>query len=607
MCYIDYRKAFDSVPHSWLVRVLKIYKINPVIIHFLQSTMRRWETVVNLKTANTNIRTGPIEINRGIFQGDSLSAIWFCLAINPLSKMLSNSRYGFDLKGSPTQAYTVSHLLYMDDLKLYAGTRNQVNQLIQIVETFTKDIKMQFGMDKCRTLTVKKGSVELQPYESTHGHNIEPMNETETYKYLGLLQSKRTEHTEIKKQLTEEFGRRIRDVLGTKLNTKHIVKAINTYVIPTLIYSFGTIKWTQTDLERLERTIRTEMTEHRMHHRNSCTERITLPTKEGGLGVADVHHLHSRQIASLREYFHGRVNDSPLHRTVCSADAEYTPLNLRSTIQLPPQSTTHLQDKLNMWKAKAIHGKHAYDLERPEVDKISSNAWLQIGNIFPETAGFLMAIQDRVIKTKNYRKFIIKDSTLQNDLCRLCHEKSETIEHVIGGCKMLAQNDYTHRHNQVAAIIHQEIAFKSGLIDRKDAYYKYNPSAVLENSDYRLYYDRTIITDHTIHNNRPDIVLYDKTHKCACVIDIAVPNAHALNITHDEKIRKYTELKTEISKLWKLKKVHLIPIVMSNTGIVPTKLHSGLKLLGLEPNLYTIMQKAIILNTCRITRKFLQE
>jgi hypothetical protein len=26
--FIDYKKAYDSVPHSWLIKILKIYKIN---------------------------------------------------------------------------------------------------------------------------------------------------------------------------------------------------------------------------------------------------------------------------------------------------------------------------------------------------------------------------------------------------------------------------------------------------------------------------------------------------------------------------------------------------------------------------------------------------
>jgi hypothetical protein len=42
IAYIDYRKALDSVPHSWLIRVLEIYKIDTVIIDSLQHMMKKW-------------------------------------------------------------------------------------------------------------------------------------------------------------------------------------------------------------------------------------------------------------------------------------------------------------------------------------------------------------------------------------------------------------------------------------------------------------------------------------------------------------------------------------------------------------------------------------
>lgn len=32
--YIDYKKASDSIPHSWLLQILQIYKINPKIVSF---------------------------------------------------------------------------------------------------------------------------------------------------------------------------------------------------------------------------------------------------------------------------------------------------------------------------------------------------------------------------------------------------------------------------------------------------------------------------------------------------------------------------------------------------------------------------------------------
>jgi len=39
-------------------------------------------------------------------------------------------------------------------------------------------------------------------------------------------------------------------------------------------------------------------------------------------------------------------------------------------------------------------------------------------------------------------------------------EKKENIQHMAGACRALAQNNYTHLHNQVANVVRQELAIK---------------------------------------------------------------------------------------------------------------------------------------------------
>ena len=36
---IDYKKAFNSVPHSWILKCLQMYKIHPVLITFIEESM----------------------------------------------------------------------------------------------------------------------------------------------------------------------------------------------------------------------------------------------------------------------------------------------------------------------------------------------------------------------------------------------------------------------------------------------------------------------------------------------------------------------------------------------------------------------------------------
>lgn len=52
-------------------------------------------------------------------------------------------------------------------------------------------------------------------------------------------------------------------------------------------------------------------------------------------------------------------------------------------------------------KVKALHWKFSAQLNNENVDKSASISWLLKGTFFPETEGFLLGIQDNVIKTKN--------------------------------------------------------------------------------------------------------------------------------------------------------------------------------------------------------------
>lgn len=44
---IDYRKAYDSVPHTWIKEIMKIYKINERIINFIEKAT--WKIRMNFE------------------------------------------------------------------------------------------------------------------------------------------------------------------------------------------------------------------------------------------------------------------------------------------------------------------------------------------------------------------------------------------------------------------------------------------------------------------------------------------------------------------------------------------------------------------------------
>jgi hypothetical protein len=107
----------------------------------------------------------------------------------------------------------------MDDIKLYAATNNQLQELLQFTQTFSRDIRMTFGIEKCKALSIVKRKLELRNFTT----------EEDIYKYLGHMQTKQIKHAQMKQQLSYEYLQRTKSILKTKLNGKNTIKAINTY------------------------------------------------------------------------------------------------------------------------------------------------------------------------------------------------------------------------------------------------------------------------------------------------------------------------------------------------------------------------------------------
>jgi hypothetical protein len=122
-------------------------------------------------------------------------------------------------------------------------------------------------------------------------------------------------------------------------------------------------------------------------------------------------------------------------------------------------------------------------------------------------------------------------------------------------------------------------------------YYIYKPESCLENENYKLYFDRTVLTDIHIQHNRPDIIILNKQQKQAYLLDITVPNSHNITQTYNTKINKYLELSVAMRNLWCLEKISILPFIISATGIVPQSLFKNLKILDLENTLVVEIEK----------------
>ena len=117
MSWIDYKKAFDMIPNSWLIECLEIYGAEENTIRFLKNTMP------NLKSILTSNRTrlAKVNIKRAIFQGDSLPPLLFTAAMIPTTRVLGRMEVGYQLKNRNSR---INHLKFMNSIKLFRrGTK----------------------------------------------------------------------------------------------------------------------------------------------------------------------------------------------------------------------------------------------------------------------------------------------------------------------------------------------------------------------------------------------------------------------------------------------------------------------------------------------------
>ena len=49
-----------------------------------------------------------------------------------------------------------NHFLFVDDLKLFERNEGELEKLVDLVGVYSKDIWMEFGLDKCAVVVIKK-------------------------------------------------------------------------------------------------------------------------------------------------------------------------------------------------------------------------------------------------------------------------------------------------------------------------------------------------------------------------------------------------------------------------------------------------------------------
>ena len=122
-----------------------MYKTSNQVVSFIENTMknRRGELTTGRKSL------AEVKIKREIFHRDTLTPLLFLRVIMSLNHTARKCTGRYKLHKSQEK---INHLIYMDDIKLFAQNEKELETLILAVRIYSQDIGMGFvkAVQTCR-------------------------------------------------------------------------------------------------------------------------------------------------------------------------------------------------------------------------------------------------------------------------------------------------------------------------------------------------------------------------------------------------------------------------------------------------------------------------
>jgi hypothetical protein len=153
--------------------------------------------------------------------------------------------------------------------------------------------------------------------------------------------------------------------------------------------------------------------------------------------------------------------------------------------------------------------------------------------------------------------------------CNLCNNQFATASHVLNGC-MRFQGMYIKRHDRIVDHINQELTKI-----RKDVTSHVNK--ITTGTMLNSYSDTYIHIEH----RKPDILVLDKKHNKAFIVEISTPFDTFLQQCYQTKFEYYRPL-SEFITLDTQYTCKIIVIIIGSTGCVHNKVVPGLRMLGIS-------------------------
>ena len=333
--------------------------------------------------------TDPFYCERGMRQGDSLSPLRYLIFTDMILSQWTKGKDPYRL-GDPTESEetqktkpTVSAQGFVDDLLPVSSTHKGIRERADVLATFLLQHGVSLNLKKTFLVTLNHRSrdnkppapIEVVAWDKVNKRvstnvKLATKTETEPWRYLGVWFTATLNFKHQHDRLTGGLNIMMRTLMSNKLSPEMIAYAINTVVIPCMIWAIQisgpSIKqlqaWDQTIKEKCRKYLNTRV------RLGNKTDPLFLPIADHGMGVQSIEELLlQRQIqnltvalnahhTNLRETTRERLNAAkhrtkqpptiPLGVRIMEWANEALDIQLRTPMDGPTETITQVREHL---------------------------------------------------------------------------------------------------------------------------------------------------------------------------------------------------------------------------------------------------------------------
>ena len=152
LAFIDFTKAFDLLNQNFMFQALINQGVNQDLVKIIQEMYKGLKAQIILDTE------GPqFEIRRGVRQGDPLSPLLFNCALDEIFKNLSWEEMGLEINGEK-----INNLRFADDVVLVAESAEQLQIMLDDLNTESKKAGMEINLSKTKILSNETNKKEIK-------------------------------------------------------------------------------------------------------------------------------------------------------------------------------------------------------------------------------------------------------------------------------------------------------------------------------------------------------------------------------------------------------------------------------------------------------------